>query len=71
MENSVLAKSMRTLTAITANLKNLSLSNKLVIPEIVVAGRKCAGKSSLIEKLIGFEYLPRDHVTHSKSIEYW
>lgn len=62
MENSVLAKSMRTLTSITAHLKEMSLSSKFVIPDIVVAGNKCGGKSSTIEKLIGFEYLPRDYV---------
>lgn len=64
MEQSVLAKSIHSLTAITASLKELSFSNKLVIPEILVAGNKCAGKSSLIEKLIGFEYLPREYVNH-------
>lgn len=70
MENSVLAKSMRTLTAITAGLKDLPLSSKFVIPEIIVVGSKCGGKSSTIEKLIGFEYLPRQYVNHSTIIEH-
>lgn len=70
MENSVLAKSMRTLTAITARLNGLSLSSKFVIPDIVVAGSRCGGKSSTIEKLIGFEYLPREYVNHSTIIEH-
>lgn len=69
MENSLLAKSMRTLTAITSELQRRQALNELMIPDIVVVGSKYVGKSSTIEKLIGFECLPKSYVPCSRFIE--
>ena len=36
-----------------------SLGNELEIPQIVVIGSQSSGKSSILENIVGFEFLPR------------
>lgn len=36
-----------------------TLGNELEIPQIVVIGSQSSGKSSILENIVGFEFLPR------------
>lgn len=65
MELSPLAKAFRPLTELATHLSKLGLTAQLRQPTIVLCGRLLAGKSLLLESLLGIDFLPtsENHVT--------
>ncbi len=41
------------------NLRDLGLEELIKLPKVVVVGSQSAGKSSLLEQIVGIDFLPR------------
>ena len=54
-----LSGSLRPLIALIDNLKDYQLDEYISLPRIAVLGTQSAGKSSLLEAICGFNFLPR------------
>lgn len=44
-------------------LRDIQLEQYIKLPKIVVVGSQSSGKSSLIEQIVGLDFLPRGTVT--------
>lgn len=62
MNNSPLAVSLKNLTVITSLAYKIGFAKSISIPPIVIFGFKHTGKSSVVERLIGFDFLPKGYV---------
>ena len=51
---------MPILNLIDRALPSVGLNGKIELPKIIVTGEQSAGKSSVLEAIAGFEFLPRD-----------
>lgn len=40
-------------------LRDIGLDNLLSLPKIVILGNQSSGKSSLVEQIVGLDFLPR------------
>jgi predicted ABC-type transport system involved in lysophospholipase L1 biosynthesis ATPase subunit len=45
-------------------LRDIGLGNQLSLPKVVVLGNQSSGKSSLLEQIVGLDFLPRGSVTY-------
>lgn len=43
-------------------LRDINLESYIQLPKIVVVGSQSSGKSSLIEQIVGIDFLPRGSV---------
>jgi dynamin 1-like protein len=50
---------MKTLISVVDKLHDLGLQNYIKLPRIAVIGQQSAGKSSVLEQIIGLDFLPR------------
>lgn len=57
-----LFENFRRVVEILDELDNLSIGNSIELPKIAVIGTQSAGKSSLLENILGMEFLPRGEV---------
>ena len=53
------------INSITNNLKDLNLQPQISSPRIVVIGKGSAGKTSVLEALIGIDFLPKGEVINT------
>ena len=67
MENG-LSSNLRSVISLVDKLRDIKLESYIQLPKIVVVGSQSSGKSSLIEQIVGIDFLPRGSVnTHFNS----
>jgi len=54
-----LSDSLKPVIQLIDNLKDCGIDSKISLPRIVVIGTQSAGKSSLLESIVGLDFLPR------------
>lgn len=59
MEGSVLVHDLRKVITLVDMLRDIGLDKKLSLPKVVVLGNQSSGKSSLLEQIVGLDFLPR------------
>lgn len=57
-----LFENFRRVVEILDDLDHLSIGHSIELPKIAVIGSQSAGKSSLLENILGLEFLPRGEV---------
>ena len=62
MENSIIKNNFRSFISIVDKLRDIKLESYIQLPKIVVVGSQSSGKSSLIEQIVGLDFLPRGQV---------
>ena len=63
MEGSILVHELRKVIKIVDLLRDIGLDKQLSLPKVVVLGNQSSGKSSLLEQIVGLDFLPRGSVT--------
>ena len=63
MEGSVLVHELRKVIKIVDLLRDIGLDKQLSLPRVAVLGNQSSGKSSLLEQIVGLDFLPRGSVT--------
>lgn len=53
---------LRKVISIVDLLRDIGLGTLLSLPKIVVLGNQSSGKSSLLEQIVGLDFLPRGSV---------
>lgn len=53
---------LRKLISVIDELKDVGVQQYIQLPRIVVVGTQSAGKSSLLESIVGIDFLPRGEV---------
>jgi vacuolar protein sorting-associated protein 1 len=53
---------LRKVISIVDLLRDIGLGNLLALPKVVVLGNQSSGKSSLLEQIVGMDFLPRGSV---------
>jgi predicted ABC-type transport system involved in lysophospholipase L1 biosynthesis ATPase subunit len=62
MEGSVLVHELRKVISLVDLLRDIGLDKQLSLPKVVVLGNQSSGKSSLLEQIVGLDFLPRGSV---------
>ena len=62
MEGSILANDLRKVISIVDLLRDIGLGTQLSLPKVIVLGTQSSGKSSLLEQIVGLDFLPRGSV---------
>ena len=65
MEGSILVHELRKVIKIVDLLRDIGLDKQLSLPKVVVLGNQSSGKSSLLEQIVGLDFLPRGSVSLS------
>lgn len=55
-------QSFRKLVTVIDNLRDAGLNEHISLPRVAVLGTQSAGKSSLLESVVGLNFLPRGDV---------
>lgn len=63
MENGI-SNNLRSVISLVDKLRDINLESYIQLPKIVVVGSQSSGKSSLIEQIVGIDFLPRGSVNH-------
>lgn len=61
--NSPAFEDLRKLINVVDELRDVGLSNYIDLPRIAVLGTQSSGKSSLLENIVGLDFLPRGSVS--------
>lgn len=67
MENGISGQ-LRSVISLVDRLRDINLESYIQLPKIVVVGSQSSGKSSLIEQIVGLDFLPRGSVLKSSYI---
>ena len=59
----VLWQQLRKMVSLIDNLRDIGLHEHIVLPKIVVLGTQSSGKSSVLESIVGMDFLPRGDVS--------
>lgn len=62
MQGSVLVHELRKVISLVDLLRDIGLDKQLSLPKVVVLGNQSSGKSSLLEQIVGLDFLPRGSV---------
>ena len=62
MENSPIKNNLRSVISLVDKLRDIKLEEYIKLPKIVAVGSQSSGKSSLIEQVVGLDFLPRGSV---------
>lgn len=57
-----LSNNLRSVISLVDKLRDIQLESYIQLPKIVVVGSQSSGKSSLIEQIVGLDFLPRGSV---------
>lgn len=68
MDNSLLANNLRKVISLVDNLRDLGLEELIKLPKVVVVGSQSSGKSSLLEQIVGIDFLPRGSVSQTFTV---
>ena len=60
--NSFLSNSLRKFNDIIDQLRDIGIESQINLPKIAVLGTQSSGKSSLLESIVGLDFLPRGQV---------
>lgn len=60
--NSFLSNSLRKFNDIIDQLRDIGIESQITLPKIAVLGTQSSGKSSLLESIVGLDFLPRGQV---------
>lgn len=55
----MLANDLRKVISIVDLLRDIGLGSQLSLPKVIVLGTQSSGKSSLLEQIVGLDFLPR------------
>jgi len=55
----LLANDLRKVISIVDLLRDIGLGSQLSLPKVIVLGTQSSGKSSLLEQIVGLDFLPR------------
>ena len=58
-----LYENLRKLISVVDELRDVGLQQYIRLPRIAVLGTQSSGKSSLLEMIVGIDFLPRGEVT--------
>lgn len=61
-EQSTLVTNLRKFISLVDRLRDAGLNKYISLPRIAVLGSQSAGKSSLLEQIVGLDFLPRGEV---------
>ena len=62
MEGSILVHELRKVITLVDLLRDIGLDKQLSLPKVAVLGNQSSGKSSLLEQIVGLDFLPRGSV---------
>ena len=65
VESAPLYENLRKLISVIDELRDVGLQQYIRLPRIAVLGTQSSGKSSLLEMIVGIDFLPRGEVTKS------
>jgi dynamin 1-like protein len=65
MENGI-SNNLRSVISLVDKLRDINLESYIQLPKIVVVGSQSSGKSSLIEQIVGIDFLPRGSVFNNQ-----
>lgn len=57
---------LKSVVSLIDRLRDIKLEEYIKLPKIVVVGSQSSGKSSLIEQIVGLDFLPRGTVKISQ-----
>ena len=57
-----IGNNLRSVISLVDKLRDIQLESYIQLPKIVVVGGQSSGKSSLIEQIVGIDFLPRGSV---------
>lgn len=57
-----ISSNLRGVISLVDKLRDINLESYIQLPKIVVVGSQSSGKSSLIEQIVGLDFLPRGSV---------
>jgi ABC-type polar amino acid transport system ATPase subunit len=66
MQGSILVHELRKVISLVDLLRDIGLEKQLSLPKVVVLGNQSSGKSSLLEQIVGLDFLPRGSVIHDR-----
>lgn len=58
----MLVHELRKVISLVDLLRDIGLDKQLSLPKVVVLGNQSSGKSSLLEQIVGLDFLPRGSV---------
>ena len=61
-KGTLLYDSLRKVITLIDELRDIGLQDHISLPRIAVLGTQSAGKSSLLESIVGYDFLPRGDV---------
>lgn len=64
MEGSTIKNSLRSVISLIDKLRDIKLESFIQLPKIVAVGSQSSGKSSLVEQIVGLDFLPRGSVSY-------
>ena len=67
MEGSILVHELRKVIKIVDLLRDIGLDKQLSLPKVAVLGNQSSGKSSLLEQIVGLDFLPRGSVIYTNN----
>jgi hypothetical protein len=62
MEKSSIKTHLRSVISLIDKLRDIKLESYIKLPKIVAVGSQSSGKSSLVEQIVGLDFLPRGSV---------
>lgn len=64
MDQSLISTKLRSVITLVDRLRDISLESYIHLPKIVAVGSQSSGKSSLVEQIVGLDFLPRGSVSY-------
>jgi predicted ABC-type transport system involved in lysophospholipase L1 biosynthesis ATPase subunit len=62
MDQSLISSKLRSVITLVDKLRDIHLESYIKLPKIVAVGSQSSGKSSLVEQIVGLDFLPRGSV---------
>jgi predicted ABC-type transport system involved in lysophospholipase L1 biosynthesis ATPase subunit len=62
MDQGLISTKLRSVITLVDKLRDISLESYIKLPKIVAVGSQSSGKSSLVEQIVGLDFLPRGSV---------
>lgn len=63
MDQGLISTKLRSVITLVDKLRDINLESYIKLPKIVAVGSQSSGKSSLVEQIVGLDFLPRGSVT--------
>lgn len=66
----VFSNNLRKFVDIIDNLRDIGIESQFKLPRISVLGTQSSGKTSLLESIVGLDFLPRGEVFYNLKVNY-